>query len=94
VTAPAGLTATADIISPEVGDYLAMLAAERGAGTNTIEAYRRDLADYLAYLARAGSSPDRADAGLLRAFVIDLEQRGLSAATAARRLSCVRGFHK
>lgn len=94
MTAPTGLTATADIISPEVGDYLAMLAAERGAGTNTIEAYRRDLADYLAYLARAGSSPDRADAGLLRAFVIDLEQRGLSAATTARRLSCVRGFHK
>lgn len=80
--------------SSEVGDYLAMLAAERGAGANTIEAYRRDLADYLAYLARAGSSLDRADTATLRAFVIDLESRGLSAATAARRLSCVRGFHK
>lgn len=85
---PAGQT------SPEVGDYLEMLAAERGAGANTIEAYRRDLADYLAYLGRAGLSLGQADTGTLRGFVADLETRGLSASTAARRLSCVRGFHK
>ena len=30
-----------------------MLAAERGAGANTLAAYGRDLADFAAYLARA-----------------------------------------
>ncbi len=81
-------------LRPEVGDYLDMLAAERGAGSNTIEAYRRDLSDYLAYLARTGLSLERVDTAALRGFVADLDTRGLSASTAARRLSCVRGFHK
>ena len=30
--------------------YLDMLAAERGAGANTLAAYRRDLEDFSAYL--------------------------------------------
>jgi integrase/recombinase XerD len=79
---------------PEVADYLDMLAAERGASGNTLAAYRRDLDDYLAYLARAGIGLAEVDTGTLRAFLIDLESRGLKASSAARRLSCVRGFHK
>ncbi|MCJ2070724.1 tyrosine recombinase [Methylobacterium sp. J-030] len=71
-----------------------MLAAERGAGANTLAAYRRDLDDYRAYLARAGLALDDVEAGTLRAFLADLETRGLKASSAARRLSCVRGFHK
>jgi len=79
---------------PEVADYLDMLAAERGAGINTLAAYRRDLDDYLGFLARAGINLAEVDAGTLRAFLVDLETRGLKASSAARRLSCVRGFHK
>ncbi|MGH1572665.1 site-specific tyrosine recombinase XerD [Methylobacterium sp. P31] len=79
---------------PEAADYLDMLAAERGAGVNTLAAYRRDLDDYLAYLDRAGIALDAVDAGTLRAFLADLETRGLKASSAARRLSCIRGFHK
>ena len=79
---------------PEVADYLDMLAAERGAGINTLAAYRRDLDDYLGFLARAGIDLAEVDAGTLRAFLVDLETRGLKASSAARRLSCVRGFHK
>ena len=71
-----------------------MLAAERGAGINTLAAYRRDLDDYLGFLARAGIDLAEVDAGTLRAFLVDLETRGLKASSAARRLSCVRGFHK
>ncbi|MEG9526615.1 MAG: tyrosine recombinase [Hyphomicrobiales bacterium] len=71
-----------------------MLAAERGASGNTLAAYRRDLDDYLGYLDRAGIALGDVDAGTLRAFLIDLESRGLKASSAARRLSCVRGFHK
>ncbi|WP_313901870.1 site-specific tyrosine recombinase XerD [Methylobacterium sp. J-030] len=78
----------------DVADYLDMLAAERGAGANTLAAYRRDLDDYRAYLARAGLALDDVEAGTLRAFLADLETRGLKASSAARRLSCVRGFHK
>ena len=78
----------------EVPAYLDMLAAERGAGANTLSAYRRDLDDYLAYLAREGIGPADVETRTLRSFVADLETRGLKASSAARRLSCVRGFHR
>ncbi|WP_272481517.1 MULTISPECIES: site-specific tyrosine recombinase XerD [Methylobacterium] len=77
-----------------IRDYLDMLAAERGAAANTLAAYRRDLADYLAALARGGHDPIAMEAAPLRAYLADLETRGLSAASAARRLSCIRGFHR
>ncbi|MEZ0169196.1 site-specific tyrosine recombinase XerD [Microvirga sp. TS319] len=74
--------------------FLDMLAAERGASKNTLEAYRRDLDDYLAYLREAGAQPDTASAATIRGFMASLEERGLKASSAARRLSAVRQFHK
>ena len=77
-----------------IRDYLDMLAAERGAAANTLSAYRRDLTDYLGALARGGHDPVAMEAAPLRAYLADLETRGLSAASAARKLSCIRGFHR
>ena len=74
--------------------FLDMLAAERGAARNTIEAYRRDLDDYFAHLAETGIGPDGADAASIRSFMASLAERGLKASSAARRLSAVRQFHK
>ncbi|WP_243370360.1 site-specific tyrosine recombinase XerD [Microvirga solisilvae] len=74
--------------------FLDMLAAERGASKNTLEAYRRDLDDYLTYLNEAGARPDDASAATIRGFMASLEERGLKASSAARRLSAVRQFHK
>jgi integrase/recombinase XerD len=74
--------------------FLDMLAAERGASKNTLDAYRRDLDDYLEYLKEAGAQPDSAAAATIRGFMASLEERGLKASSAARRLSAVRQFHK
>lgn len=74
--------------------FLDMLAAERGAAANTLAAYRRDLDDYLGYLAGEGIEPEEAEAGHVRAYIASLEPRGLKASSAARRLSCIRGFHR
>lgn len=74
--------------------YLDMLAAERGAAKNTLAAYRRDLDDYLRFLGQDGVDPAEADAAMVRAYIADLEPRGLKASSVARRLSCIRGFHK
>jgi integrase/recombinase XerD len=74
--------------------FLDMAAAERGAARNTIEAYRRDLRDYLSFLALRGGAPATATADLVRGWIADLHARGLQPASAARRLSCVRQFHK
>jgi integrase/recombinase XerD len=76
------------------GLFLDMLAAERGASKNTLDAYRRDLDDYLEYLKEAGGQPDTAASATIRGFMASLEERGLKASSAARRLSAVRQFHK
>lgn len=74
--------------------FLDMLAAERGAARNTQDAYRRDLSDYIAFLARLGSDPGDATTDDLRAYLAALEPRGMAAATVARRISAIRQFHK
>jgi integrase/recombinase XerD len=74
--------------------FLEMMSAERGAAANTLESYRRDLADYAAFL--AGHSADflTADAEAVRGWLADLDRRAFAASSAARRLSAVRQFHQ
>jgi integrase/recombinase XerD len=70
--------------------YLDMLAAERGTAKNTLDAYRRDLADFTAFLAAAKRSLATARSEDVRGYLADLAARGFSPASAARRLSAVR----
>lgn len=81
-------------VSPRVGAFLEMLAVERGAAANTIEAYRRDLADLAAFLVRRRRAPETATADDLRAYLAALNAAGGSSATAARRLSALRQFFR
>ncbi len=74
--------------------FLEMLAAERGAAANTIEAYRRDLLDYCAFLSKAGTGPLVVDTRIMRTYLQDLEIRGFQASSSARRLSSVRQLHR
>lgn len=76
-----------------IGRFLEMMAAERGAARNSLLAYGRDLDDYVTELAGAGAAPDTATTGQIRDYLARLEQRGLSARTAARRLSAIRQYH-
>src|ERR1051325_4578169 len=70
--------------------FLDMLAAEQGAGDNTLQAYRRDLADFSAFLARTGRSFADADTQALRDYLADLDSRGFKSSSVARRLSAMR----
>ncbi len=74
--------------------FLEMLAAERGAAANTLAAYGADLGDFAAFAARRGVAPSAADAAILSAYMASLTAAGLSARTAARRLSALRQFHR
>jgi integrase/recombinase XerD len=78
----------------QVALFLDMLAAERGAGANTLAAYRRDLDDFTAYLAGSGGSVAAATTDDLRAYLGNLADRGLRPATVARRLSAMRQLYR
>ncbi|MEA2830050.1 MAG: integrase/recombinase XerD [Bradyrhizobium sp.] len=70
--------------------FLDMLAAEQGAGANTLDAYRRDLTDFSDFLARAGTGFASAETERLREYLADLDTRGFKSSSVARRLSAMR----
>jgi integrase/recombinase XerD len=74
--------------------YLDMLAAERGAGKNTLAAYRRDLEDFSAHLEGTGRSIAKANTDNLRAYLGELSRRGMRVTTVARRLSAIRQLYR
>ena len=65
--------------------FLDMLAAEQGAGDNTLDAYRRDLEDFSNFLARAGQGFADAGTQALRDYLGDLDNRGFKSSSVARR---------
>ncbi|MGF1593274.1 MAG: site-specific tyrosine recombinase XerD [Kiloniellaceae bacterium] len=80
--------------SPQIEPFLEMLAAERGAAANTLEAYRRDLEAYAGFLCQRGLSPEAAGVEDIRGFLGHLARAGMAPRTAARRLSALRQFYR
>ena len=74
--------------------FLDMIATERGASKNTIEAYRRDLDDYAGFLAAKGSGVTSASTDDVRAYLAALVKRGMAANSSARKLSAIRQLHR
>ncbi|MCF8477182.1 MAG: site-specific tyrosine recombinase XerD [Pseudolabrys sp.] len=74
--------------------FLDMQAAERGAGENTLAAYRNDLDDLTAHLRAAGKTVAAATTDDLRDFLNSLAERGFAASSLARRLSAVRQLYR
>ena len=72
--------------------FLEMLAAERGAATLTLAAYRGDLFDLAVFLAARGMPVEAADAAALHAYLDSAT--GVGPRTLARRISAMRQFYK
>ena len=73
-----------------IGLFIDMLAAEQGAGANTLDAYRRDLEDFSEFLGPRGQSFAAAETQALRDYLADLDSRGFKSSSVARRLSAMR----
>ena len=86
------------IVAAAVDSYLRHVAIERGLSANTVSAYRRDLVIYAGWLAGKELTDLRAISSLhVSEFVRFLglrEESPLTAASIARILSTVRGFHR
>jgi integrase/recombinase XerD len=79
-------------------DFLAYLEFERGLSRNTLDAYRTDLLQYGAFLARRHRSATDADRGDVADFLADLAtgngQPACSPATVNRKTACLRSFYR
>ncbi|HOD58244.1 MAG TPA: tyrosine recombinase [Rectinema sp.] len=73
-------------------DYLDYLGSVRGLSFRTVEAYRRDLAQYEVFL--EGKDLDEADASDIRTFAGTLVMEKRAASSINRALSAVRGFYR
>jgi integrase/recombinase XerD len=74
--------------------FLDMLAAERGAGPNTLTAYRRDLEDFSDYLVSKKRSIADAATEDVRGYLRHLAKREFAASSVARRLSAIRQLYR
>jgi integrase/recombinase XerD len=72
-----------------IEEYLLALDVERGLASNTLEAYRRDLGQYLDFLDE--TDPDQA---AVERYVAHLRDRELASSTVGRKLAAIRGLHR
>jgi integrase/recombinase XerC len=78
--------------------FLQFLRLNRNASAHTVRAYESDLSQFLDHAAglaaikRAALEPPHLDRAALRSFLAELHKRGLSRASAARKLAAARTF--
>lgn len=75
----------------EIGAFLSMMAAERGAALNTLEAYRSDLEQFREFCPLPVSEIEPED---IAGFMQDMSRDGLAPKSIARKLSAVKEFFK
>jgi len=78
-----------------VEPYLDYLRFERGLSERTVDAYARDLAEMVEFLAEEGMhGPGTVTTPRLRDFVFHLHERGLKHSSVRRKLSSVRSYFR
>ncbi|MDX2142151.1 MAG: site-specific tyrosine recombinase XerD [Rhodospirillaceae bacterium] len=79
---------------PRLDAFLEMMAVERGASAHTISAYRDDLIQLSAFLAKRRRALASARTDDLRAYAGAMHKAELSDRSAARHLSSIRQFYR
>jgi integrase/recombinase XerD len=74
--------------------FLDMIASERNASRNTLDAYGRDLDDYAKFLAGKNSDFTKANTQTIRDYLSALARRELASTSVARKLSAIRQLHR
>jgi integrase/recombinase XerD len=74
--------------------FLDMLAAERGASPNTIDAYRGDLEGFLDYLSEASVGPLIAETRNIQGYIARMANAGQAPASRSRRLSAIKQYYR
>jgi len=75
--------------------FLNYLAVEKGLRPRSLEAYRRDLQDWLDFVAERGRSVTATSLdSALSLFMVSLHDRGMSPRSMARKSSSLKGFYK
>ncbi len=77
-----------------IESFLEMLAAERGASANTLEAYTRDLKQFNAYLRQKRDTLETAQRRAIENYMLLLSKQGMSTRSIARKLSAIKQLYR
>lgn len=78
-----------------LSEYLEFLEVEKGLSENTIEAYRRDLSDFLRFCETSGIEDINAVRRTeLNTYILKLHDENFTAATVVRKIASLRGYFK
>ena len=91
---PSASSALAPPLIKEILLFLEFARVEKGLVDNSIVSYRRDLAEFSAFLLRLGKRPEAVDRDDIRAFLRGLYERGLGARSVARHLVSLRSLFR
>lgn len=80
--------------SPEIEEFLDWLVVERGRANNTIDAYRRDLVQYDAWLHSQGAGLAQASVSDIERFLAERAASGAAKSSMARQFSSIRMLHR
>jgi integrase/recombinase XerD len=75
-------------------EYLLYLRVEKGLRPLTCEAYERDLTQFAEYLESGNTTLATAAQNHVAEFLEHLREHGVQSRSAARKLSCLRGFYR
>ncbi len=77
-----------------LGMFLEAKAAEDGSAKNTLQAYARDLNDFLSWAEQMGHDANGLGKRDIEAYLVSCDAQGLAVSTRARRLSAVKQFYR
>lgn len=80
--------------SRHITSFLQMMSVERGASTNTLDSYRRDLEQLEDFLHGRKKRVETANTEDLRLYIKQIHDSGYAPRTAARRLSALKQFFR
>lgn len=90
-----GRSKSTDEFSELVKDFLFHLSVERGLAANTLDAYRRDLAKYTAFLSKQKiHNLAKVETNHITKFLLHERDRGSEPATMARALVAIKLWHR
>jgi integrase/recombinase XerD len=78
----------------ELSEYLDYLEIEKGLATNTLEAYRRDLGDFLDFCAGVNAGVNDITRNHVNSYIRSLREKNYSATSVMRKVASLRGFFK
>jgi integrase/recombinase XerC len=92
----AGVSGTVNVpMKKQMDNYLGHLSVNKRVSPHTLDAYSRDIVDFVDYMSGKGvESPKSVDVRFARGYLATLQKRGLSRRSIARHISACRGYFR